>query len=131
MWISIAIAILTYLLSPRDTASERRNALLRAAALGGGAYVVATNTDWGKDISQSFDGAIGVSTAPSADVTDSVLKPSPSVSGSTGTGSGLWSSLSSWGKAGVGFVAGSAVSGGLGSWLPILLIGGAILLLKN
>lgn len=131
MWISLAIAILTYMLSPRDTASERRNALLRAAALGGGSYLVATNTDWGRDISNEFDGAVGLAPSPTSDITDAAVKPTAAVSGVTGTGAGLWSSLSSWGKAGVGFVAGTAASGALSSWLPLILIGGAFLVLSR
>lgn len=145
MWVSLFIALVTYLLSDTSTADKRKNALLSAAAIGGVSYVAATNTDWGKDISGKFDSFVGLNGEP--------LTASPNTAataanagnalqtGATGTGTatstgGLWSTLTSWGAAGTAAVVGTGAAGaalvsGKTNWLVIAAIaGGAYLLLK-
>lgn len=136
MWLSLAIAILTYLLSPKGTSSQRSRALLTAAAVGGATFLATENTDWGRDISDKFDGAIGINPTPidgaAADAsTGSVIRKD--VPG-TASGSGLWSTLQGWGAGGTAAVAallGSA-TGLLPSWVfPAGLALGAYLLFKD
>lgn len=135
MWLSIALAVLTYLLSDTDTASDRRNALLKAAAVGGATYAVTENTDWGKDISNRFDGAIGVGNKGDATGSSSTNIKAPGAvgAGSTSSGSGLWSTVSGWGAAATGFVAGTVTSSeGSINWPLIIGLGiGAYLILKD
>lgn len=144
MWISIILAVLTYLLSPNDTAEERRKALLKAAAVGGASYLVTENTDWGKDISNSFDKMIGVGggdkpigqkgegTAANlvdVDKVSTVVKPPTTGAG----GAGFWNTLTSWGAAGTAAVVGTAgvATGKIPSWLIVAGLGlAALLILK-
>lgn len=137
MWLSLFIALITYLLSPKDTSAQRKRALLNAAVAGGATYALTQYTDWGQEVSNSFDGAIGVGNT----VGDSEGEHStrPVTIGSPGTGTAgpsrsLWSTLTSWGAAGTAAVVGvtgAAVGGSSTNWLPILLLaGGAILLLR-
>ena len=141
MWVSLFIALLTYLLSPRDTPKEQRKALLNSAAAGGLAFAATEYTDWGADLSQSFDSAIGISDAPAVEaigVNDNgrpvgangaLVNPS-SPSGSSSNGSGFWSALQSWGPVGTALVATTATGALTGSsllWIG-LAVGAFILL---
>lgn len=136
MWLSLAITILVYLLSPKGNSAQRSKALLTAAAVGGATYLATENTDWGKDISDRFDGAIGVNptkidgVAADASTTASVRKD---VAG-TSTGSGLWDTLKGWGAGGTAAVAAllGGATGLLPSWVfPVGLALGAYLLFKD
>lgn len=101
MWLSLFIALVTYLLSPKGTDAEKRKALLAAAAAGGVAYVATNYTDWGRDISGSFDEALGLggSGTKPGDDKDGIKIPKPA----PGSGSGL---------------------GNIGGWLPAVIGGG-------
>lgn len=114
MWISLLLALLTYLASPKGNDSERRRALLTAAAVGGAAYIATEYTDWGRDVSDRFDGAIGVggdSRPPSDTVTSpTVRKPDGSPSGGVG-------SFGSWLPGAIGVGAGAAVGASIPPWL--------------
>lgn len=136
MWLSLIITLLTYLLSPRDTSSERRKALIRAAAVGGGTYLATQNTDWGRDISKSFDDMIGVSPTDkpigdtgegtAANLVDASKAPAVTKPGTTGgAGGGFWSTLTSWGAAGTAAVIGTAgvATGTVPKWLIIAGLG--------
>lgn len=138
MWLSLFVTLLTYLLSPRDTASQRRKALIKAAAVGGGTYVMTENTDWGRDISGSFDDMIGVEPADkpigdtgegtAADLVDVPKAPATTKPGTTG---GFWSTLTSWGAAGTAAVIGTAgvATGKAPKWLIIAGLGLAVFLI--
>lgn len=130
-WLSIAIALVTYLLMPKGTADERRRALLGAVAAGGATYAVSHYTDWGKENIGQFDGVIPEGAAPVAN--PAVPSPSPQVSipGQTTT-SGFWDTLKSWGPTGTATVVGvGAAAAGSTNWLLIgAIVAGAILLLK-
>lgn len=140
MWLSLALAILTYLLSSKGTASQRQSALAKAALVGGGSYLVTQNTDWGKDISGKFDSAVGLgptatpAAAAAAANGERPISVGTSASGTSPNGNGLWSTLSGWGAAGIGAVAGASLAGGSGT-SKILLYGalalGAYFILKD
>lgn len=144
MWLSLIIAVLTYLLSPKDTASNRRKALIRAAAVGGGTYLMTQNTDWGRDISNSFDNMIGVGPTnrpigntgdgTAADLVDATKAPVVLKPGSSNGGkNGFWSTLTSWGAAGTAAVIGTTgvATGTVPKWLIIAGLGlAAVLILK-
>lgn len=123
MWLSLIIALLAYLLSPRDTADERRRALLGAAAAGGATYAVTEYTDWGKTNLKPLDGAIGNAILPGKDpgATNGVPGGSPVGTGGVATGgASVWSGLSGWVAPAL---AGAGVAGAIGtfpSWvLPV------------
>lgn len=140
MYLSLALALVTYLLSPKGTTAERQQALMAAAAVGGLSYVATANTDWGKNLSTSFDGAIGVGTPATAVSTDAanttstaqsaaVAAPNSAASTSS-TGGGLWSSISGWGAAAVGAVAGGTLASGSSWILPAAIAAGLFLILR-
>lgn len=108
MWISLLIALLTYLMSPKGNEKEKRQALVKAGLAGGATYLATQYTDWGKDISDKFDGAIGVGgTTETDDAVSGGTKPT--------TGSGL-GGLGSWVTPAIATVGGAAVASGLPSW---------------
>lgn len=134
MWISLFIALLTYLLSPRDTPKQQRKALLNSAVAGGLAFAATEYTDWGSDLSDSFDAAIGFekpaveATGVNANgrpigATGALVNPSSDGGGSSG-GSGFWSALQSWGPLGTALVTTTAAGALTGS--PLLWIGLAV-----
>lgn len=115
MWISLLLALLAYLASPKGTDSERRKALLTAAAVGGAAYLTTEYTDWGRDVSDQFDDFIGVggdaSTAEEVANKPTVKDPSGKPNGGTG-------SFGNWLPGVVGAGVGATVaSGGVPSWV--------------
>lgn len=143
MLISLFIAFLTYMLSPRDTPKQQRKALLNSAVAGGLAFAATEYTDWGSDLSTSFDSAIGIDEQPRVEATgvnangrpigaDGALVNPSSGSGDSSSGSGFWSALKSWGPLGTALVTTTAAGALTGS--PLLWIGlaiGAIILLKD
>lgn len=134
MWVSLFIALLTYLLSPKGTASERRSALLNAAVAGGAAYVATEYTDWGKDISNKFDGAIGIKPTTTLTPEQTAALATEAATGAPTTGgttapTSWWQTIKDWSPAIVG--AGLATTVG-GVPIGMLALGaGAILLLSR
>lgn len=121
MALSLLIALITYMASPKGTSEERRRALMNAAVAGGATYVATEYTDWGRDISDQFDDAIGVggsdSSAEDADG-EVTVKPPVVNAGGTGTGSGSTGGFSSWWPTVLGAgAAGVAVGSHAPSWL--------------
>lgn len=126
-WLTIAIAIITYLLQPRGTADERRKALVGAAVAGGATYAVTHYTDWGKENLGQFDGAIPVDKLPAVDSENTTGTTTPSVKpGNQAPTTGFWDTLTSWGPTGTAAVVGTGVAAATGNtkWL---LIGGGLL----
>lgn len=126
MWLSALIALITYLLSPKGNSAERRQALLNAGLAGGGTYLATQYTDWGKDLSSSFDSAIGVAEKPAIPASGSIAASGATldangnvittpVAGAVGAvnktpaaGGSLWSTISSWGPGVTALAAGTA-----------------------
>lgn len=136
MWLSLFIAAITYLLQPRDTSKERKKALLTAAAAGGLTYAATEYTDWGSELSNKFDSAVGldkkpVTTAATAATAATEATTGTAATGTAGPSGNLWSTLSSWGAAGTAAVVGTtgAVATGNTKWLWIAAAGAAALLL--
>lgn len=113
MWLSLIIALLTYLLSPRDTSAQRRNALVTAAAAGGVTYAVSEYTDWGQENLKPLDDTIGDFILPAKDPT-----ATPTTTNTTANTNG-WDVLKDWGPTEI--VAASAgvaaVTSGNKNWL--------------
>lgn len=154
MWLSALIALLTYLLSPRNTTKERQQALINAGLAGGATYLATEYTDWGKEASNTFDSAIGVSKKTPLQPATSTIADDGSVRGESGDaitqafagpvgapnktpakGGSLWDTIAGWGPATMAMVGGAtglAVGSGNGSsilvWGALAL--GAFLLLK-
>ena len=126
MWISLLIAFLTYLMSPKGTDSEKRQALVRAGLAGGAAYAATEYTDWGRDISDQFDGAIGATPGGSTDSDTTVTtgqKPT--------TGSGL-GSIGNWVTPTIAAVGAGAVASSIPKWVIWAGLGlGVYLILKD
>lgn len=138
MWIYLLISLLTYLLSPRDTKAQQRNALLAAAGAGVGSYYVGTQTDWGRDIVADIDGFVFGDSAtkrvnPDGTVVDATGKVI-NVPGSSGSTNG-WDVLKGWGATGTAAVIGTtalATSSSLKKWLPWIAGGiGLVFLLRS
>lgn len=129
MWLSLLLALLAYLASPKGNDSERRRALLTAAAVGGAAYIATEYTDWGSDLSDRFDDAIGV--GGSDDTAEDAAKK-PTVKDPSGKPSGGTGSFGNWIPGIVGAGVGATVaSGGIPGWLIVAGLGiGAFLILK-
>lgn len=129
MWVSLFITLLAYLLSPKGSDKEKRQALMNAALAGGTAYVATEYTDWGKDISNRFDSAIGIrgSTTTATDGANGVKVTTSGTSSSSGLGS-----LGNWITGGLAAGAGASVVGKLPNWALYAGLGlGAYLLLKD
>lgn len=128
MWLTLVVMLVTYLLSPKGTDKEKRQALTNAALAGGATYLATEYTDWGKDISNSFDSAIGVggtSTKSAADAATGVKTPASS-------GTGAWGSLTNWLAGGVAAGAGASIASKIPTWVIWAGLGlGAYWLLKD
>jgi len=132
MWLSLFIAVITYLLSPKGTDKEKRQALTNAALAGGATYLATEYTDWGKDLSNSFDSAIGVGGSKTPDATtanNTVKLPTTSTTGGTSWIAGI----PNWLTGSVGAAAGVSILGKtIPQWVIWAAIGlGAYWLLKD
>lgn len=123
MWISLFIAILTYLLSAKGNSEQRRQALLNSAMAGGATYLATEYTDWGKDVSGKFDSAIGLGgTTPAAGSTATTGTKAP-VS--------LWDTLRTWAPAALTVGGVASLAGAVPSWVfPFAILLGGYLVLK-
>lgn len=129
MWISLFIALLTYLMSPKGSDQEKRRALTNAALAGGAAYVATEYTDWGKDISKQFDSAIGV--GGTTTTTEAAAGGIKATVGGSGASTGL-GSLGNWVTGGLAAGAGASVVSKMPTWVIYAGLGlGAYLLLKD
>lgn len=134
MWISLIIAIITYLLSPKGTDAERRTALLNAAAAGGTAYVATKYTDWGQNISDRFDGAIGIKPAPTLTpeqqtALNKELASGIKVDGTVSTPTSTWDKMQQWAPTALGLAAGASLGGV--PIMPLMIGAGALILLSR
>lgn len=121
MWLTLAITILTYLMSPRDTAQERRNALVNAAVAGGVTYGVSNYTDWGKENLAPIDARIKNTIMPTPDPSATVVAGATS---GTGTTSSITDALKKWAVPSAAALGVASLSSGGVNWL---LVGGGVL----
>lgn len=144
MWVALIMAVLTYLLQNPSNSSERKKALLTAAAVGGVTYGVTEYTDWGQENLKPLDDNINdfLGFGDGDKKTDADAKDAGEALGGSATGSqkpgssgsGFWDTLKSWGAAGTATVTGALglATGALPSWLIWVGVGaGAYLLLKD
>lgn len=144
MWLTLLVTVVTYLLSSRGTSEERRQALVNAGLAGGATYVATEYTDWGRDVSDKFDSAIGVSSKTNVlpagqtrnadgsitDASGAIVKAATTgtvgaPNKTTSTGGSFWDSLASWGPTTTALVAGGAGLA-LGSGSSLLWIGAIV-----
>lgn len=129
MWLSLLLALVTFLMSDDGTKEGRRKALLTAGAVGLGSAYVTSQTEWGKEVNGSFNEAFGLKdtwTGFSSGTAGSTSTPTTGVTKpTTGKGGGVFSSVPPWvGTAGAG-VAGVAIGSSLPSW--VWWVGGGLL----
>lgn len=152
--IAVVLALLSYFTAKKKGASTAQ-AGLAAAAVGAGAYYVATETDWGKSFFEDADSAWEIAYDDNGEpIVDANGRPvyvpvgEKAVVDESGypviSSDGSWFTktldttgkvLTSWGGAGTAAVIGTtgAVTGAFGDlskYLPWILIAGAIVLLK-
>lgn len=124
MWIYLLISLLTYLLSPRDTKAQQRQALLNGALAGAGSYYIGTQTDWGRDIVADIDGAVfGNSSGKKVNPDGTIVDATGKIINVPGAGDSTngWDVLKTWGATGTATVIGTtalATSGTLQKYLP-------------
>lgn len=134
MWISLIIALLTYFMSPRDTAKERNRALLAAAGAGALTYGVTEYTEWGQENLKPLDGKIsGIFTGGStSDQTSATTQGDASIKTGQTSGGGIWDTIKGFGPTIAGAVGGAAIASSLPSWVLWGALGlGAYLLVKD
>lgn len=135
MWLALIMAVLTYLLSSRDTSTERKQALLKAAGAGAITYGITEYTDWGKENLKPLDGKISGVFSPEVktDANGNPIQNANSGKTTSGsTGSSVWDAIKGWGPAIVGTVGAAAVASSIPSWvLWAALAAGAYLLIKD
>lgn len=139
MWLSLIVALLTYLMSPTDTKEQRRKALTNAALAGGATYAITEYTDWGRGNLKPIDGDINKFVFGNADVAKTAdskglangvaVNPTLTNPGKS-TPSTLWDKISDVGPAGIAAigVGGAALTGNPGLLIAGLAIGGILLL---
>lgn len=131
MWLSLLIALLTYFLSPNDTAAERRSALLKAGAAGAVTYGVTEYTDWGQANLGPLDDSIGAIFTPPADPNADPSDQKTATVPGIGAGGGVWDSIKNIGAPALAGVAGLAVGSSLSTYLPWILGGLALFLITK
>lgn len=134
MWLSLAIAVLSYLLQPRGTSAERKKALVNSLALGAVTYGVQEYTGWGQEnlapLNQAMTPSLLANVPAASSDAAVVVQDGSALPGAPSTGSSsIWSSLASWGPAAAAGLAGGVALGSGSSLTPLLLIGGGLLLL--
>lgn len=129
MWITIAIMVVSFLLTKASGGSTKR-ALGVAAVAGAGTYLAVNNTEWGKEASDKFDDFLGLGDKPPGELgspgegrtpvgTDADGKPiyGDGPGKGSGAGSGATGLLGSLGKLFGGL--GGAGQAGLGLGLGV------------
>lgn len=138
-WLSIIMAVITFLLSGGLKKGNAGKAAAAAIGVGAGTYYVTHETDWGRDnlgfldgVEVKPDGTTGETTISTGIKDPGTVIRQPSGSGSSGA-NGLWNTLGSWltspaGQVTTGAAAGKAL--GVPNWLLWggVLVGGYLLL---
>jgi len=133
-WLTILMMVISYFLQNRSTPEARRKAALGAVLAGGATYAVTHGTDWGRENLGAYDGVVSSSASGLAAVT--AANGAAAANGTTTSattppaGANGWDVLKGWGPTGTALVAGTVgAAANPKSLLPLLLLGGAALLL--
>lgn len=132
MWISLIIALLTYLLAPRGTDAEKRKALLMAAGAGAATYAVTEYTDWGQENLKPYDDQIDDFLFGDSDEDLTDEEKEEKIKFAVDNKVGLWDKIQQLGPAGWAALGlGAAAVTGNTKWIP-WAVGGvaAVLLLR-
>lgn len=129
MWLSLLMALITFLLSDDGTKEGRRKALLAAGVVGLGTAYVTSQTEWGQEINGSFNETFGLDDTWTGFESGTEGSPSSPTTGvtvpTTGGGGGVFSKVPPWvGAAGAG-AAGVVIGSKLPSW--VWWVGGGLL----
>lgn len=144
-WLSIIMAIVTFLLSLKKDKSNIGQAAVIGAAAGLGTYYVSHETDWGKENLLQYDGGVDPSEieattnnianteTPDADGTPSSKVPSvraPSTGSTAGATGSIWRPIKNnmLPIAGGAVIGATAASADIPKWVP-LVAGGVLIYL--
>ena len=135
MWLTLLMALLTFLLTDDGTKEGRKRALLTAGVVGAGTALVTTQTEWGRDVNGSFNEAFGLDDSwtglsggsKGTDGATTTTPPQPTNGGSS-SAEGIFSKLPEW----TGLAGAGAVGLALGSTIPtwVWLVAGGLLIYK-
>lgn len=131
MWISLIIALVTYLASSKSNPEDKKKALLNAGLAGAGTAFVTSQTDWGKDVNSTFNGYVGLDDSWTGFSGEGAGPDDGKVPGritppvSSGSGGSIFSSLPSWAGPAAGGVAVGAALSDVPTW--VWLVGGGLL----
>lgn len=141
-WLSLILALLTFLAASKSDPKNKSKALLAGAAVGLGSYSVTHGTDWGQANLGELDGLVGVDTPPSLDANGDPVIPGYTTTTSPdgtvvrtpvpGFVNEAGSVLRSWGGTGTAAVVGTtdlAARGTLSKYFPLILMAGAAFLI--
>lgn len=129
MWLALIMALMSYLMSPRDTSTQRRRALTTALTAGALTYGVTEYTDWGQEnlapLDDKIDGFFSAEDVdPAAPVSTGGVSQAAKTNG--------WDVLKTWGPTEILATAGGvgALTGAI-DWKLLLLGAGALLLITR
>jgi len=140
-WLSIIMAILSFLGSLKKDKSNVGRAALTGAAVGLGTYYVTHETEWGRENLGALDGVVTGELNPtpptmpaSSPNPGTAVLPAPIPGSTTQVGSatgGIWKSVvDNLVPIGAGAAAGAVLTGGTsGKWLPWIIGGVALVFL--
>lgn len=118
MWVTLILMIVSFLLTKSSTGDSKK-ALLTSAAVGAGAGLITSQTDWGSELNSNFNNFVGLDdswTGFSGDGTSTDAPTSGNSASEVGSSGGSTNGASASGGKG---------SGGLFSSLPAWLGGAA------
>lgn len=149
-WLSIIMAIIGFLSSLKKNPENKAKAVATGALAGLATYYVSHETEWGQENLGSMDGVVPTTAGTTAtlvkDAAGNVVTTTdrngatvpvvaPTITPATPAAqAGFWDTMTSWGPSGVATVVGTtavATNSSLQKYLPWILAGAAILLLRK
>lgn len=137
--IALIMALISYFTAKKKGGASNTQAAMIAAAAGMGTYYVASETEWGQSAVSSIEGTLGLSDpTTNPDNYDCTIKEDGTKvytpkAGTNSTSTNAWDVLKTWGATGTSAVIGTtalSTSSTLQKYLPWLLVGAAIFILK-
>lgn len=131
-WLSIIVALVSFFLAGGSKPENRAKAAAIGLAAGVATYGVTNYTDWGRENLGELD---GVSVTDGDGKTPTVTSPTTGVvipggvNPATSGSSGFWSRLGGAVSTPIGAAAAGAAAGSIFGLNPLVLIGGALVLL--